>query len=155
MARTTANQAKFRFENRHETRLREKWEISEVRKALMAIHLRASQRWRARMPVEEPPPATRKARGLARPFWFEIAVCRRNDLCVRVEDRGSEPPVVNVSFEREDEQEGLAARLKYPQDLSRPVEYDLWEIRRDVPLSRILRDVKRQWRELHEERRRR
>ena len=152
MARPTKKQARVRFEKRYETRLRETLEIPEVRDAVAKIRRDAWRLWKAREPVESPISVgeTRRESSL---YWLERAVCRRNRVSVRIEGRGTKRPVVHLSLTIAAEQVGLAARLRYPQDLISPSQYDLWEIRRDASLARIREDFEYQWRELHEERR--
>jgi hypothetical protein len=47
-----------------------------------------------------------------------------------------------LSLTFEAEQEGLAARIKYPQNLESPAEYDLWEIKRDASLPEIFEEIR-------------
>jgi hypothetical protein len=153
VARATASQTRVRFEKRHEAKIRDRLEIPEVRDAFAAIRRGAEHRFRSGEPVEvRYPEADGPIRGFAEPFWLELVVCRRNGVIVQVNDRGSDPPELDLSLSPKAEQEGLAARFLYPQDFRRSSQYDLWEIRRDAPLSRILEDVEYQWREMHAER---
>jgi hypothetical protein len=154
MARPTAGQVKLQFEKRRKAWLRQKCEIPEVREAVAAIEREVRRRWQAGERVESPHPVGDKPTRNPLPFWFERAVCRRNGVAVRVEEKGKNPPIVHLSptIEAEAEREDLTARLQHPQNLISPAEYDLWEIRRDAPLSRILEDVQYQWCALQEAR---
>ena len=151
MARATSQQAKLRFEKRYKTRVLLKCEIPAVRDALSTIRRGAWKRWKAGEPVEVPIPPMGPSWGFTEPFWQEVGICRSHSVEVRVKDCGEKSPIVYLSLNLEADQEGLAARVKYPQNLLSPAEYDLWEIKRDGPLSRIFVDVENQWRELREE----
>lgn len=156
MAKPTAAQAELRFEKRYEARLREKIEIPEVRDAVAVIQRESTRRWKGGEPLGatlEPP--LKVSQAPSSPFWLEEAVCRCNGVGVRVEDRGSKPPLVRLSLRLEVEGQGQFARVQYPQDLLSPNEYDVWEISREGPLGQILEDVEYQWRELYQERQRR
>ena len=152
MARATAQQAKLRFDKRHKAGVLLKCEIPAVRDALSTICHGYWKRWKAGEPVETPIPPKGPRWGFAEPFYSEVGICRSNGVEVRVKDYGEKPPTVFLSLTLEAEQEGLTARIKYPQDLHSPAEYDLWEIKRNAPLSRVLEDVEYQWRELRDER---
>ena len=154
MARATAQQVKLSFEKRFESELLAKCEIPEVRNALDTIRRGTWKRWKAHEPLSAEVPPESPSWGFAEPFWLEIGVCRRNGIEIRIDDNGEKPPEVSIHMGIEAEQEGLAARLQYTQDLLSPGEYDLWEIKRDAPLSRVLGDVEYQWRELREDRNR-
>jgi hypothetical protein len=154
MARATAQQVKIRFEKRFKSEILVKCEIPEVRKSLDTIRRGTWKRWKAGEPVELPTPPKGPRWGFAEPFWQEVGICRSNGVEVRMKDCGEKPPTVFLSLTLEAEQEGLTARFQYPGRPLLPGEYDLWEIKRDAPLSRILEDVEYQWRERHDERRR-
>ena len=139
MARATASKAKLQFNSRYYVRLAALCEAPAIRGRVETLCNRWGELHEAgydpRPRVTETP-----ERGVASPLFEEIAFLRARGIQVSLEEREGRP-VVDLSLSHEVAQEGLAARLVYPQDLLSGAEYDLWEIRRDAPVSRILADL--------------
>jgi hypothetical protein len=88
------------------------------------------------------------------PLWNERHICRRHGLDVQFRHDDSGPPTVIVMLTFSAHREQLVARLAI-QNLLVDAEYDVWEIKRDAPLSRVLEEVETQKRELDASRARR
>jgi hypothetical protein len=153
LARPTSKQSRLRFERRSRVKLEALCQTPTIRDALKAIEQDVEARWKAGLPFATEPPM--RGRVTPEPCWYEHWQCRQAGVLVGIEDRGRELPMIYLSLSIKAEIEDLAVRLVFPQDLLREQEYDLWEIRRDAPLSRVIEDLTVQWEDLQKQREKR
>jgi hypothetical protein len=148
MARLTASQFGTQFDKRHEVRVKAIWSEPEVREALRAIGVELE--------------ALRETGGLvAGELGLEQTgrlselrkTCHRHGLVVRIVVADSGKVEVLVSLSLKAEHEELSARPFYMNDPMTDGEFDLWEISRDAPITRIVQDLTFRLRRLRGERR--
>ena len=153
MPRAKGREIELRFRGRYEARARAKCQIPAVRDAIEGIRFRAAklyddghrfQRWSAETHTDGWQGGD--------PFCGEVSICYSNGLHVWVDGNTDGSPIVTIQLTTEEEQGSLAARLVHPQRLLAASEYDLWEIRRDAPISRILEDIEAQRKEIDRDR---
>ena len=151
MPRLKGRRAEIRFDDREKAKINQIRSIPDIRDAVDQICRKAdelhaqgwdfTERWSENRP--------RVAWGIRNPFGRQEALCRRHGLHVWVTGGGTTKPTVHLSLMPGAAQEGLAARIQYPQNLLTGSNYDIWEIDRAAPLARVLEDIEVQWRRLH------
>jgi hypothetical protein len=153
MAKLAASQIRIRVEARFELQLKVVCERSEVREALEEIRADLEARWKAGRALS--PLVGKPVRKAPDWLWDPHQVCRENGIVARVEVVKGKAPQVKVAFTAKGARAHLAARLVYPQNLLGAGDFDLFEISRHAPMSRIVEDLKVELEELRAERERR
>jgi hypothetical protein len=118
-----------------------------VREALSRIDREARENFARGISNDDRPTKGGAASYVPSSFWLEINTCRQNGLHVRVIDEMAGPRIeieLDLGAEYESVGARLGARLVYPQNLLKPGTWDLWEIRRDAPIGRIVEDLEAQ-----------
>jgi hypothetical protein len=152
MARRKGRRARLVFDRRSQAEIERRSVHPEVAAALDTIREEGARFYSAGLDLGLW--VAPKGRVAFDPLSSERHTCRRHGLDVRFRHDDSGPPTVVLMLTFSAHREQLVARPAI-QNLLAEAEYDVWEIKRDAPLSRILEEIETQKRELDDSRARR